>query len=299
MNEEKLKGVDISEMNGIIDFEKLSKEVDFVMIRATWGRFKTDRNFVKNVEGSIKNNIPFGIYYYSYALNLEQGIDEIKNLLEVINPYKDKITYPVVIDMEDSDGYKMKNGFPSNEILTTICKRFCEEIKLRGYIPMIYASASWFKDKLNKDIDMYPKWIAWWDIKEEKIDKEKYKMWQYTSKGKVAGIETNVDLNFSFTPFDKLSEYLKNVEKIGFIKLKTGLEDLTIQFMSCYKFGQDLINKIYERLKKASIEKEDEDIKVIIQREYDLEDKTIEFLSNYVYAEPLFLKLYRAICSEE
>jgi hypothetical protein len=146
---------------------------------------------------------------------------------------------------------------------------------------------------------MYPKWIAWWDTKEEKIDKEKYKMWQYTSKGKVAGIETNVDLNYSFTPFDKLSEYLKNVEKIGFIRLKTGLEDLTIQFMSCYKFGQDLINKIYERLKKASIEKEDEDIKVIIQREYNLEDKTIEFLSNYVYAEPLFLKLYRGICSEE
>lgn len=295
---DKFKGIDISEMNGFIDFEKVSKEVDFVMIRAGYGRYKEDKNFKYNVEECIKYNIPFGIYYYSYALSEEQGKEESKNLLNIIRPYLDKISYPIAIDMEDSDGYKKKNGFPPDDELVKICSNFINDIKALSLIPSVYASASWFKDIL-KGLPDCIKWIAWWKVKEEKINKDKYKIWQYTSEGEVQGIKGNVDLSYSYVDFKKLTEYLRNVEKIGFIKLKTGLEDLTIQYMSCYKWGQDLINKIYIRLKKPAIQKSSEDINVIIKREYELEDKTMNFLSWYVYAEPLFLKLYRAICEEE
>lgn len=294
----KLKGVDISENNGVIDFEKLSENVDFVMIRATFGRFKEDRNFKKNVEGCLLYNIPFGVYCYSYALNVAQGMEETANLLKVIAPYKEYITYPVVIDMEDSDNYKQKNGFPKDEVLSEICNNFCEKIKENGYIPMIYASAYWYKQIL-KDLKDYPKWIAWWDIKEENIDSTKYQMWQYTSKGRIKGIETNVDFNYSFIDYKTLTTYLRNVEKISYIKFRTGLEDLTIQFMSCYKWGQDLIDKIYKRLKEAPIKKSSDEIKNIVKKEYNLESKTITFLSYYLYGEPLFLKLYRAICEDE
>lgn len=303
MSEEKelkLKGVDISEFNGDIDFKTLKNHVDFVIIRATYGRHSIDKNFEHNVKECIKYEIPFGVYVYSYALNIEQGKEEVSKLLKVIAPYKDNITYPVIIDMEDADEYKANNGNPENKTLVDICENFCKEVSNAGYISGIYASAYWFKNQLNDErLKPFIKWIAWWNIEEEKINKEDYKLWQYSSKGKVEGIKGNVDLNYSYFDYHRLSLYLKNLEMITYIKLRTGLEDLTIQFMSCYKWGNELLKKIATRLKKPTIKFTNKDIKKVIQKEYELEDKTMDFLSKYVYAEPLFLKLYRAICQEE
>ena len=44
-----LKGVDISEHNGTVDFRKLSNEVDFVMIRATYGKKGIDKKSIYNI----------------------------------------------------------------------------------------------------------------------------------------------------------------------------------------------------------------------------------------------------------
>ena len=293
-----IKGIDISELNGIIDFKKVKEDdIDFVMIRASYGRFKEDKAFKRNIEGALKVGLKVGIYYYSYALTEEQGKEEVNFMLKTIAPYKDKITYPVCIDMEDSDKYKEKNGFPANETLANICKYATEQIATSGYYPLVYASASWFNERLCNLPATIGKWIAWWNVKEDKIDKTKYMLWQYSSEGKVAGIGTKVDLNYSFQEFDKLISYLNNIKKIQEIKLKTGLEDISIQFMSCYKHGQDLINKIYLGLQKIKLRNPKENnIHKIVQKYFGLEDKTIVYLENYCYAESLFLKLYRAIC---
>lgn len=295
-----IKGIDISEFNGIIDFKKVKEDnIDFVMIRATFGRFKEDKMFKHNIEEASKVGLNIGIYYYSYALNEEQAKEEVTNLLKVLAPYKDKINYPVCIDMEDSDGYKKENGFPSVEVLSSIVRVACEKISKAGYYAMCYASKDYFDNKLS-NLDNIPKWIAWWNVEEDKIEKEKYSMWQSTSEGIVKGIGTKVDINTSFVEFNKLIAYLDNIKKIQFIKLKTGLEDLSIQFMSCYKYGQDLLNKIYKRIIDIKIIKsKEENIHKVVQKEYGFEDKTRLFLESYVYGEELFLKLYRAICELE
>lgn len=111
-NETRLKGIDISEFNGFIDFEKVKEEVDFVIIRATFGRFGVDKMFKRNVEQCVKFKIPFGFYYYSYAINEEQGIEEAKFFVETIKDYIKEATFPAFIDMEDSDGYKQNHRKP-------------------------------------------------------------------------------------------------------------------------------------------------------------------------------------------
>lgn len=301
-NEKVIKGIDISEHNGTIDFAKVKKEVDFIMIRATYGKYNKDKNFETYVKGCIDNNIPFGVYHYSYALDEEDAKEEVKNILRVISPYKDKISYPVAIDMEDADGYKKENGFPTNEMLNTIVKTEHSLISMAGYFVICYASKSWYDTILN-NIPEIPKWVAWWNVNEKKIDKSLYKMWQHTSKGRISGINTQVDLNISFVEFDKLTCYLNNVKMIQDIKLKTGLEDISMQFLSCYKYGQDLIKKIFNRLQIIK----DYDKKLdghkftneeIVQREYMLEGKTIEFMKNYIYYEELFKKLVEGLNSK-
>lgn len=303
-----MKGIDISEFNGIINFDKLKNEVDFVMVRAGFGArtklnkpAKEDKCFKKNVKELIKVGIPFGIYYYSYALNEKEAKDEVSFILSLIREFKDYITFPVAIDMEDSDKYKSNSGFPDNKTLCNICAQACEIIGTSGYYPIIYANLDWFTHYLKEDsISKYNKWLAWWGKDTiDKVDKKKYQMLQYSSIGKVDGIGNSVDLNESFVEFNKLILYIKNIQKMQEIKLYTGIEDITIQFLSLYKFGNFLLDKIHKRVTLGSkIKKTDEDIKVIVQREYDLEDKTIAWLELYLYSEPLFLKLYRAICEE-
>ena len=176
MNETKLKGVDISEFNGTIDFKKLKEEVDFVIIRATFGRFGTDKKLTENANGCIKYDIPFGFYFYSYATDETRALDEVKFFLEKVKPYKEKATFPFVIDMEDSDFYKKENGNPSKEEMTNICIKSLEALKEQKLIPMIYANKDWFENRLNfEKLTPYLKWLAWWNNEaEKKVDKETF-----------------------------------------------------------------------------------------------------------------------------
>lgn len=237
-NKDYLKGIDISEFNGDIDFSKVKTEVDFVMIRATFGRFGVDKKFEQNVKGCIDNDIAFGFYFYSYATDEEKAKEEVSLFLNKVRPYKEKATFPFVIDMEDSDFYKAQNGNPSKEQLTSICVKACQMIAEEKLIPMIYANKDWFENKLDKEkLQKFYKWIAWWNDKAiNEIDKKTYSMLQWTSKGIIKGIKGQVDINYSFVDFKKAKQYIDNIAKINYIKLVTGLEDITIQFVSCYKW---------------------------------------------------------------
>ena len=236
--EQKLKGIDISEFNGKVDFKKLKNQVDFIYIRATYGRYGIDKKFREYSKEAIANDIPIGFYYYSYATDEEKAVEEVNFFLDNIFEFKDKITFPLCIDMEDSDGYKEKNGNPNKEMLTNIILRACEKIVEKSFIPIIYACDDWFKNRLDLEkLEPYLKWLAFWNTAEENIDKTKFCMWQYSSKGNLAGIESkNVDLDYSFVDFIRLKEYVKNVQKINFIKSKTLFSDIVIQYMSCYKW---------------------------------------------------------------
>ena len=298
-----IKGIDISEMNGVIDFEKVKKSgIDFVIIRASFGRKKEDKLLHRNAKACIRNKIPIGFYYYSYAVDEETAREEALFFLKSIKDYKDHIKYPLIIDMEDSDGYKKEKNAISKKNLTNIVKVATDVIRNQGFIPMVYANKDYFDNYLDEEeLKNVPKWIAWWNEKAQ-IDKSKYTIWQYKSTGIVEGIGTKVDMNESFFDYEKYTNYLQNIIKINEIKLKTGLQDITIQFLSCYKWGQELVDKIYERINGKKLKLEDNyeigTKKIVVQEEYKIEKKTIDFMSNYIYEEELFSKLFKGICEE-
>ena len=205
-----IKGIDISEHNGIIDFEKVKNSgINFVMIRATYGRKKEDKLFHKNVKGCIEAGLPFGLYYYSYATDSATAKEEVEFFVKSCMKYKDYVHYPLVIDIEDSDNYKKERNALTKENCTNICKIACDYIKESGFISMIYANQDFWKNYLDKDIlKDYPKWIAWWS-QNANIDKTIYSIWQYKSTGIVDGIGTKVDLNESFFDYQKYTKKKK------------------------------------------------------------------------------------------
>ena len=198
--------MDISVHNGNIDFMKAKKDVSFVMIRASWGFFTEDSACEQNVKACEEAQIPYGFYHYSYARNLEEAKREVEGFLSIVS--KHNPTYPLVIDMEDADGWKEKNGNPSNETYIQICEYFCNRIEEAGYYAMIYANYDWWVHRLNDDrLNRFDKWLADW----RGYDSPSLScgIWQYTSSATIPGVIGRVDANISYRDYPSLISGLK------------------------------------------------------------------------------------------
>lgn len=202
------KGPDISAWQGDIDIKALSQQVDFFIFRGYAGCSK-DKKVDRNVKLSIDSGKSYGLYIYSYALNVDQAKVEAQRLVELANSYSIKPAF-LCIDMEDADGYKGKNGMPSNETLKAICTAEGEIFENARYYAIVYASSSWFKNQLA-GLTRFDKWVAHWPVSAGKQkgnatspDGENANncgIWQFTSQGKLNGYNGNLDMNYAYKDF--------------------------------------------------------------------------------------------------
>ena len=128
----KAKGVDICVHNGDVDFEILKAYgVQFVMIGMG------DR-FHENVRKAEAAGMPWGAYYYTYSLSAaedEQELQKILSRLEGLRP-----TYPIALDVEDADKYKINRGGWNFENVNRNAKYILEGLEAAGYYPMLYTT---------------------------------------------------------------------------------------------------------------------------------------------------------------
>ncbi|NCC87289.1 MAG: hypothetical protein EOM05_05410 [Clostridia bacterium] len=199
-------GIDVSKYQYNIDWNAVKASgVQFAIIRAGYrgwgstGSLNKDPYFDKNIKGASAAGIDIGIYYFSQAINEVEAVEEASQCIDLVKGYK--IKYPIFIDTETSGG----NGSGRADGLskaqrTIVCKTFCETIQNSGYMAGIYTSKSWFETKLNtSQLEQYVIWLAQWTDKPTYTGK--YDVWQYSSKGQVAGISGNVDMNLSYMTF--------------------------------------------------------------------------------------------------
>ena len=188
-------GIDVSKHQGKIDWQQVKNAgIEFAIIRCGYGQDRTsqdDEMFEYNVSECERLGIPYGIYLYSYAVDLDCANSEADHVLRLIkgkNP-----TYGIWYDLEEELD-EFGNVIP-NDMLVNIAITFCEKIKANGYDYVgIYANLNWLQTKLNDErLDQYPKWVAQWN--DECTYEKEYDMWQYTSSGQIPGIEGNVDLD--------------------------------------------------------------------------------------------------------
>lgn len=195
MNE--LKLIDISYHNGTIDWAKVNTQVDGVIIRCGYGdnlEAQDDKKFKEYTEACMKYGIPFGFYLYSYAKTMEQAKSEAEHCLRLLAPYKDKMSYPVYLDLEET-------GTESGAVERALT--FGEILEREGYWCGIYASESWWNTYLSGgSLDRFTKWVAKYGTNngtpQTKPSVEGMDIWQYTSVGKIEGISGNVDMNICY-----------------------------------------------------------------------------------------------------
>lgn len=184
----KTYGVDVSKHNGTVDYEALKKAGNtFVIIRAGYST-TPDPKFEENYKRAKAAGLHIGAYWYSYALNTTAAYREASKCLEVIKGKT--FDFPVWFDMEDADGYKKKNGMPSNKLLVSICDAFCKTLEASGYYTGVYASESWFKNQLKTLPTSLDRWGAAWGSNSGKHTVNRngvYRLHQFTSKYELDG----------------------------------------------------------------------------------------------------------------
>lgn len=198
-----INGIDVSKYQKDIDWSKaMDAGVDFAIIRAGYrslssGSLNEDPYFKKNMKNSQAAGLEHvGVYMFSQAITTKEAVEEAEYVLDLVKGYK--FDLPIVMDVEyayGSNGIGRLNGSISKSQLTEIVEAFCERIKKAGYTPMLYTNPNFFNNKLDgpKLSSEYDLWLAHYTTNSSYT---KYcKFWQYSSDGKIDGIEGRVDCN--------------------------------------------------------------------------------------------------------
>ncbi len=195
-----IPGIDVSEYQKSIDWERVREAgAEFAIIRlgyssASDGSLHLDARYEENIKGAADAGIKTGVYFFSQAVNTEEAVKEAEFVAKNLRGYD--ITGPVAFDMEPvGEGDRIE--VLTAEDKTEIADAFCRAIESFGYPSMIYGNPSWISNHLNLSyLSDHSIWLAHYTWATDYP--YKFVMWQYSSEGKVDGIEGNVDLNMYF-----------------------------------------------------------------------------------------------------
>lgn len=190
--------VDVSEWNQDIDWDRArADDVSFALIRCGFGSSGVDKYFEINMEEAIKAGVKVGVYFYSYATDWDSAVTEAYHCMELIEPYKDRISFPVFYDVEE------ERNIPR---IADVCMGFINTLNYNGYNVGVYTTVSWF-DAYFKNISCDYFWLASWGPDDGKAHTKPQwcDIWQFTSRGTVYGIGENcVDCDIIYNEDMKL-----------------------------------------------------------------------------------------------
>ena len=195
-------GIDVSHHQGVINWEAVKAAgVDFAVIRCGYGMNLTeqdDKQWSRNVSECERLGIPYGVYFYSYAMTADMAVEEGAHAVRLLQGHTPDL--PVFYDMEENRQLVLGNSG-----LAEIARIFCDIVSSKGYEVGVYASRNWWEYYLTDAVfENWYRWVAEWNSSCHYNGR--YEMWQYTSKGTVNGINGNVDLNYWYGSLDTFKQ---------------------------------------------------------------------------------------------
>lgn len=196
-----LKGIDVSTLQGNIDWSRIS--ADFAMIKATQGRGEgaatrllprfTDSKFKRNITNA---RCPCGVYHYFTAQDKQKAITEVDYFCSVIEPYRANIKLWAALDVESF----YLDGLGKFE-LTAIVMTALERIEARGFKPMLYTNPNYLRYRFEPHaFDGCDIWLAHYGVSKP-YSVPNMKIWQYGTT-RTDGISTDVDADYGYFDLD-------------------------------------------------------------------------------------------------
>lgn len=187
----KIHGIDVSNYQGNIYWPAVAQMQDqdinikFAFIKATEGLNNVDRQYKRNWQKAKEANITRGAYHFFLAT--KSGRMQAQNFIKNVTLQHGDL--PPVLDIEELYGVRpdsMRSRI--HAWLTAVENAY--NVK-----PVIYTSASFYKNFIGHEFDEYPLWVAHYFVKQQPGVDEGWYFWQHNATGKVNGIKTRVDFN--------------------------------------------------------------------------------------------------------
>lgn len=196
-----LTGIDVSAYQGTINWWAVKQNgIDFAILKIIRKDLNPDKKFEENWRKCDAYDLEVqGVYNYSYATTVAKARSDAKRVLAILGNRK-----PMVwMDVEDA----VMKGLGKNII--SIINAYGKVITDAGLQFGVYTGESFYKTYIKPYGGVsYPMWIARYGKNNGKCD-VKYQPqvpnmvgWQYTSKGRVGGIDGNVDMNVWYENLD-------------------------------------------------------------------------------------------------
>lgn len=243
------KGIDVAKWNGKIDWKKVKNAgVEFAILKVINKSCSIEDSFLYNYKGALKNNIEIGVYNYSYATSIAKAKADATIVSHILNDKQ--ITGKVWLDVED---VCLKNlGSKLIDIINAY-KQVIESNELKFGL---YTGRSFYNSYIapygGVDCDL---WIARYylvntqlkfgfvpDEKSKPVVSKDIYAWQFTSKGKVDGVNGNCDLNVIYDDCNKNESENANIYKTG-----EGLADYAISKLGTPYFFGSKMNVLTEK----------------------------------------------------
>lgn len=187
-----IRGVDVSNHQGKIDWEKLvSQNVSFAFIKATEGSTFVDPYFSENWKNAEKNNIRIGAYhFFSFdSAGEKQAESFCRNVTKVDN------MLPPVVDVEYYGQYKKVEDIDipkAKKELQILLNKLEEQYDMK---PIIYCGFL-YESIVKDDFEDYDLWYGL--VFNPLFDKDKSVFWQYSQNHILQGYSGNeklIDMN--------------------------------------------------------------------------------------------------------
>lgn len=194
-----IKGIDVSSYQKKPDWKKVKQSGAKFAILRIHQRTGIDASFEHNYKGCCDNGILVGGYKLSYATTVAEAEKEANETLTVLKGRK--LDFPIFYDLE----WETQRKFSKSK-LEAITLAFLRKIHSAGYRVGIYSNVDWFNNLFTPAMRDYDCWIARYPATDngkvvERLRPAQGIGWQYSSKGKVPGIDGNVDMDVFYKDY--------------------------------------------------------------------------------------------------
>lgn len=193
IEEPSYQGIDVSNWQGYIDYNQVKNAgIQIVYMKTSQGTTFKDPYFESNYQKAKANGLKVGFYHFLTATNTQEAEREANFFASVIAGKEP--------DCKLAMDYEQFNGVPTQTI-NDIALTFLQKVQqLTGKQVIIYSNLYDSKSVFSKELArQYQLWLAYYgDYTKLGNNSSNWENWigvQYTSRGKVPGINGYVDRN--------------------------------------------------------------------------------------------------------
>ena len=208
------RGIDVSEWQGEIDFERVKEAgIEIVYIRAGQGFSYKDPDFERNYAEAKRNELKVGVYHYMTARTTQEARQQAQFFVSLLS--NKEIDCKLAMDFESF-------GNLSRTEINEIALEYIKEVeRLSTKEVIVYSNTNDARNIFSEEVAEYPLWVAQYGVSEPS-NNGKWNYWegfQYSSSGRIDGIRGDVDLDrYTEDILLDSNEVINNVENPNITK---------------------------------------------------------------------------------